>query len=458
MNTQKNTDLKIPPHSIEAEQAVLGGLMLDNEAWDKVVDKLSNQDFYRTEHGLVWDALSALSDQRKPIDVLTVAEELKLRGQLTDVGGEAYLFSLAKNTPSASNIVAYADIVRERSVLRQLLSVANNIADSAFFPEGRAANELLDRAEQQVFNIAQHGQRGTGPVSIQSLLSKAVDRIDTLYQNKEAITGLTTGFVDLDRMTSGLQKADLVIVAGRPSMGKTVLGVNIAENAMLQSKKLVLMFSLEMPGEAIAMRMISSLARINQQRLRSGQLSDDDWARIPSAVSLLSEAPFYIDDTAGLSPAEMRARARRVAREHGDIGLILVDYLQLMAIPGFGENRTNEVSEISRSLKALAKEMNCPVIALSQLSRALEQRSDKRPVMSDLRESGAIEQDADLIAFIYRDEVYHPDSPDKGTAEIIIGKQRNGPTGMLRLTFLGEYTKFEDYMPNAYGSDYQMGH
>ena len=449
--------LKIPPHSIEAEQAVLGGLLLDNEAWDKIADKVVEQDFYRPEHGLILNAIASLAEQQKPFDVVTLAEELKLRGKLVEVGGDAVLFDLAKNTPSTSNIVAYADIVRERSVVRQLLAVANNIADTAFNPEGRGVTELLDNAEQQVFKIAEQGQRDVGPLSIQSLLTRAVDRIDTLYQSKEAITGMPTGFTDFDRMTSGLQEADLVIIAGRPSMGKTVLGVNIAENAMLTSKKPVLMFSLEMPGESIAMRMISSLARINQQRLRSGQLTDDDWARIPSAVSLLSEANFFVDDTPGLSPTEMRSRARRIVREHGELGLVVVDYLQLMSIPGYGENRTNEVSEISRSLKALAKEMNCPVIALSQLSRALEQRSDRRPVMSDLRESGAIEQDADLIAFIYRDEVYNPESPDKGTAEIIIGKQRNGPIGSLRLTFIGEFTKFEDFIPDAYASGYAMG-
>lgn len=453
---QKNMTemLKVPPHSNEAEQAVIGGLMLDNDAWDKVIERIIATDFYRREHQLIFAAISHMVEAQKPFDVLTVAEQLKQQNQLQDIGNEVYLFELAKNTASASNITAYADIIRERSVLRQLLQVANTIADTAFNPAGRSVTDLLDEAEQHVFKIAEQGSREGGPESIQMLLGKAVDRIDTLYQNKAAITGLATGFTDLDRMTSGFQDADLVIIAGRPSMGKTVLGVNILEHAVIKSDKPCVMFSLEMPGEAIAMRMISSLARINQQNLRTGNLTDDDWARIPSAVSLLSEAKLFIDDTAGLSPAEMRARARRVAREHGDIGLIVVDYLQLMSIPGYKEGRVNEVSEISRSLKALAKEMNCPVIGLSQLSRGLEQRTDKRPVMSDLRESGAIEQDADVIAFIYRDEVYNPESPDKGTAEIIIGKQRNGPIGNLRLTFLGQYTKFEDFIPDNYAMGY----
>jgi replicative DNA helicase len=447
--------LKVPPHSNEAEQAVLGGLMLDNEAWDKVCERISETDFYRHEHRLIFTAIAQLAEQRKPFDVLTLAETLKNHNQLTEVGGEAYLFELAKNTPSAANINAYADIVRERSVLRQLLQVANQIADTAFNPEGRSATELLDNAERHVFHIAEQGSRDSGPQSIQHLLTKAVDRIDVLYQNKSAITGLPSGFIDLDKLTSGFQPADLVIVAARPSMGKTMLGINFVENAAIKSGLPVLVFSLEMPGDAIAMRMISSLARINQQNLRTGQLTDDDWARIPSAVSILSEAKLFIDDTPSLSPSEMRSRARRVAREHGQIGLIMVDYLQLMTVPGSNENRTNEVSEISRSLKALAKEMNCPVVALSQLSRALEQRADKRPVMSDLRESGGIEQDADLIAFIYRDEVYNPESPQKGTAEIIIAKHRNGPIGQLRLTFLGQYTKFEDYTPDSYSGNYR---
>ena len=339
-------------------------------------------------------------------------------------------------------------------MLRQLLAAAHKIASTAFNQEGRSVAELLDEAEQEVFNIADHGARESGAISIQDLLAKAVDRIDLLFKTKNAITGISTGYTDLDRKTSGLQASDLVIIAGRPSMGKTALAMNMVEHAALKSGLPVLVFSMEMPGEALAMRMIASLSRINQQSLRTGQLNDDDWARIPSSVAMLSEAKLFIDDTPALSPSEVRARARRVAREHGQLGLIVVDYLQLMQVPGHTENRVNEVSQISRSLKALAKELNVPVVALSQLSRSLEQRSDRRPIMSDLRESGAIEQDADLIMFIYRDEVYHPDSAEKGTAEIIIGKQRNGPIGMVRLTFLGEYTKFEDFTPERSGDHF----
>ncbi len=447
--------LKVPPHSNDAEQAILGGVMLDNEAWDAVSERLVENDFYQHEHRFIFTALMILAEQSKPLDVLTVSELLKTRNELATVGGEAYLFDLVKNTPSTSNISAYADIVRERSVLRQLLSVANKIADTAFNPQGRSVSELLDSAEQQVFEIADQGAHdANGPASIQDLLAKAVDRIDHLFHSKNAITGLSTGFSDLDKKTSGLQPADLVIVAGRPSMGKTSFAMNMVEDAALRSKMPVLVFSMEMPGDALAMRIIASLGRINQQDLRTGQLKDDDWPRISSAVSMLSEAKLFIDDTPALSPADIRSRARRVAREYGQLGLIMVDYLQLMQIPGNNENRVNEVSQISRSLKALAKELRVPVVALSQLSRNLEQRSDRRPVMSDLRESGAIEQDADLIMFIYRDEVYHPESPDKGTAEIIIGKQRNGPIGMTRLTFLGEYTKFEDYAAENFGDHF----
>ena len=453
---QQNTPdvLKVLPHSNEAEQAVLGGLMLDNEAWDKIVGTVIEADFYRPEHRTIFNAIAALAEQGKPFDVLTLSEELKSRNQLQEIGNTVYLYEMEKNTPSAANISAYAEVVRERSVLRQLLSVANNIADTAFNPQGRSVSELLDNAERHVFAIAEQGMQDNGPESIQTLLSKAVDRIDTLFQSKNAITGLSTGFTEFDKMTSGLQEGELIIVAGRPSMGKTMLGVNMVEYAAINANLPVLVFSLEMPGEAIAMRMISSLARINQQNLRTGRLTDDDWHRIRNPIGMLAEAKLFIDDTAAISPSEMRARARRIAREHGQLGLIMVDYLQLMTIPGSNENRTNEVSEISRSLKALAKEMNCPVIALSQLSRALEQRADRRPTMSDLRESGAIEQDADLIAFIYRDEVYNPDSPQKGTAEIIIGKQRNGPIGTVRLTFRGEFTRFEDYIPDSFAEGY----
>jgi len=438
--------VKIPPHSIEAEQSVLGGLMLDNRAWDQVIDRLREEDFYRSEHRSIFRAISRLAEQNKPIDVLTVSETLREVHELDQVGGEVRLFELANNTPSAANITAYADIVRERSVLRQLIAAANDIANHAFNPQGMSIVELLDSAEQKVFSISEQGARGSGPVNIKNFLAKTMDRIDTLFHSNTAITGMPTGYHDFDDMTSGLQSSDLVIIAGRPSMGKTMFAMNIAEHVAIKSRSPVLVFSMEMPGEAIVMRLLSSLCRIDQLRIRTGKLADEDWPRISSTVSMLSEAPLFIDDTPGLSPAEMRARARRLAKEQGQLGLIVVDYLQLMQVPGFNENRTAEISEISRSLKGLAKELKVPVIAISQLNRGLEQRADKRPVMSDLRESGAIEQDADLIAFIYRDEVYNDNSPDKGTAEIIIAKQRNGPIGKLRLTFMGQYTCFENFI------------
>jgi replicative DNA helicase len=394
--------------------------------------------------------MAQLAEQTKPLDVLTVAEALRELHELENAGGEVYLFELANNVPTVANIGAYADIVRERSVLRQLISTANEIASHAFNPQGRNSTELLDAAERLVFEISEQGARIGGPVNVKEFLARTMDRIDVLFQSDNPITGVPTGYHDFDEMTSGLQSSDLVIVAGRPSMGKTMLAMNMAEHVAIKSKKPVLVFSMEMPGEAIVMRLLSSLCRIDQLRIRTGKLQDEDWPRISSTVSMLSEAPLFIDDTPALSPAELRARARRIAKEHGQIGLIVVDYLQLMQVPGNSENRTAEISEISRSLKALAKELKVPVIALSQLNRSLEQRADKRPVMSDLRESGAIEQDADLIVFIYRDEVYNENSPDKGTAEIIIAKQRNGPLGKVRLTFLGQYTCFENFTRSNY--------
>lgn len=443
--------LKRPPHSVEAEQSILGGLMLDNQVWDKISSNLCETDFYRTEHRILFRAIVDLSRREQPFDVVTLLDALKSHNALDDAGGEAYLFELANNTPSVANITAYADIVREKSVQRQLIAVANEIADSAYNPLGREVPELLDFAETKVFAIGEQTGSDGGPESIKSILARAVEKIDALYNSGDSLTGLPTGLRDFDEKTSGLQGSDLIIVAGRPSMGKTTLVMNMAEHAAIHSQKPVLVFSMEMPGDSLAMRMMSSLGRIDQHRVRTGKLEDEDWPRITSAVHMLSEAPLFIDDTAGLSPAEMRARARRLAKEHGQLGLIVVDYLQLMKVPGFkADNRTAEISEISRSLKALAKELQVPVIALSQLNRGLEQRQDKRPVMSDLRESGAIEQDADIICFIYRDEVYNEDSPDKGTAELIIAKQRNGPIGKVRVAFLGKYTRFEDLAFNGY--------
>lgn len=442
--------VKILPHSIEAEQALLGGLLLDNQAWDKVADKISPKDFYQQEHRFIFSAIMELAHQDKPFDPITLTTQLKANNVIEKAGSEYYLYELSKNTPSAANLSAYADIVRERSILRQLITTAGDIADIAYFPQGRISNDLLDEAERRVFEIAEQGARGTGPVKISHYITDAIDRVDKLYKSEEPLTGLATGYYDLDELTSGLQPADLVVVAGRPSSGKTCLAINISEYAAINGDLPVLVFSMEMPGQALALRMLSSLGRIDQHRLRTGKLTDDDWPKIASAVSLLSKARIFIDDTPALSPSDLRARARRLAREQGQLGLIVVDYLQLMQLPGFKENRTMEISEISRSLKSLAKELNVPVIAISQLNRGLESRTDKRPMMSDLRESGAIEQDADVIAFIYRDEVYHPDTRDKGIAEIIIGKQRNGPIGVVKLAFLGQYTRFENLSREYY--------
>jgi replicative DNA helicase len=447
--------LKVPPQSIDAEQSVLGGLLIDNQRWDAIADKISIDDFYRREHRLIFSAISALCHENSPADVVTVSERLEHTGDLDAAGGLAYLGSLANNTPSAANVAAYAEIVRERSILRQLLHATGEISDAAYNPGDRSANQVLDYAEKRVFDISEsRARRRGGYEPIASLLTKTVDRIDELYRKQGAITGVATGFTDLDDKTSGLQPSDLVVIAGRPSMGKTTLAMNIAENAAVGHKIPVAIFSMEMPGTQLAMRMMASLGRINAHRVRTGKLDDEDWPRLTSAVSLLSEAPIFIDDTPALTPMELRARARRIKREH-DLGLIIVDYLQLMQTGDAStENRATEISNITRALKGLAKELNVPLIAMSQLNRSLESRTDKRPVMSDLRESGAIEQDADVILFIYRDEVYNEDSPSKGTAEIIIGKQRNGPIGKVTLTFLGEYTKFENYISGGFDREY----
>jgi replicative DNA helicase len=445
--------LRVPPHSLEAEQAVLGGLMLDNSTWDQIADRLDESDFYRGDHRLIFRAIRHLSENGQPFDLLTLAEWLEDNNQLDNAGGFAYLGVLARDTPSAANVRAYGDIVRERSIRRNLIRTATEIADSAYDPRGRDTRQLLDDAEKRVFAIAEHGlriQQGFG--SIKDLLTRTVERIDILFQHNNPITGIATGWTDFDEKTAGLQRGDLVVVAGRPSMGKTAFAMNITEYAAIQMKCPVAVFSMEMPAESLIMRLISSLGRIDQHKVRTGRLEEEDWHRVTSAVTMLSDARLFIDDSSNLSPTELRARARRLHRQEGQLGLIVVDYLQLMQVPGTNENRATEVSEISRSLKALAKELSVPILALSQLNRTLEQRGDKRPIMSDLRESGAIEQDADLICFIYRDEVYNPDSPDKGVAEIIIGKQRNGPIGTTRLTFLGQYTRFESYASESYSS------
>ena len=445
--------LRVPPHSVEAEQSVLGGLMLDNDAWVQVSDKLTDADFYRRDHANIFRAIESLANDGKPYDIVTLAEWLDTHSLLESCGGLAYLAQLADNTPTAANIAAYAGIVRDRAVLRALIRAGTDIAESGFRTEGRSTNELIDSAERTVFQIAERESRGRkGFQPMRDLLMKALDRIDQLFQQDNPITGVATGYYELDGMTSGLQPSDQIIVAGRPSMGKTAFAINIAQNAAVKEGTAVAVFSMEMPAEQLALRMISSIGRIDQHKVRTGKLADDDWPRLTHAVGVLSEVKLFIDDTPALTPGDLRARCRRLAREHG-IGMVVIDYLQLMQVPGNTENRATEISEISRSLKALAKELEVPVIALSQLNRSLEQRSDKRPVMSDLRESGAIEQDADLIMFIYRDEVYNEDSPDKGVAEIIIGKQRNGPIGTRKLRFFGEYTTFENLAHDGYGGD-----
>ncbi|MCF7987285.1 MAG: replicative DNA helicase [Methylovulum sp.] len=445
---------KIPPNSIQAEQSVLGGLMIDNQTWDSVADKLVEIDFYQRNHQLIFRAIAQLAEKQSPFDIITISEALDAIGELENVGGLSYLGLMAKDTPSAANIVSYATIVRERSVLRQLIHVGTNITNSAFNTEGRETSELLENAEREVFKIAEQRQRGQGGfIPIKALLARAVDRIETLFEQEGSITGAATGFTDFDAMTSGLQPSDLIIVAGRPSMGKTTIAMNMAENVAIKGDKAVAVFSMEMPGDSLAMRMMSSLGRIDQHRIRNGKLEEDEWPRLTSAINILAETKLFIDDTPALTTTEVRSRARRLMREHGQLGLIVLDYLQLMQSPSSGDNRVQQISDISRGLKALAKELSVPVIALSQLNRNLEQRPNKRPVMSDLRESGAIEQDADLIVFVYRDEVYNEDSPDKGVAEIIIGKQRNGPLGTVRLTFLGQFTRFENFSGTSHSSE-----
>ncbi|MCP4432745.1 MAG: replicative DNA helicase [Gammaproteobacteria bacterium] len=453
--SQRVDDLKVPPHSLEAEQSVIGGLMLDNQAWDYIADIVNEQDFYRHDHALIFRAIGALADESQPYDVVTVSEWLGSRSELDSIGGLAYLSILANDTPTAVNIKAYANIVREYSILRALIQIGNEISASAYNADGRTSKELLDEAERKVFTIAEQGAGNReGFAAINDLLGKAVQRVEEMYKSGEAITGISSGFSNFDDKTSGLQKSDLIIIAGRPSMGKTSFAMNLAENAAMGTEHSVAVFSMEMPGEQLALRMMSSLGRIDSHNLRTGKLDDQDWPRLISSVNMLSKAKLFIDDTPALSPTEVRARTRRLKREHG-LDLVIIDYLQLMHVGGSTENRATEISEISRSLKALAKELNVPVIALSQLNRSVEQRPDKRPVMSDLRESGGIEQDADVILFIYRDEVYNPESSDKGTAEILIRKQRNGPIGMVRLAFLGQYTRFENLAYEDYGENFE---
>lgn len=445
----------LPPHSLGAEQSVLGGLLLENQAWDRIADVVTDHDFYRQEHRVIFRTIAALINQSRPADVITVQEALANQDELEHAGGFDYLITLAQNTPSAANIRRYAEIVRERSIMRQLAEVGTEIARNAYNPQGRDAAQLLDQAENQVFQIAESTAKSQqGFLSMPALLDEVVARIDMLYSrdNPDEVTGISTGFLDLDKKTSGLQPGDLIIVAGRPSMGKTAFSINIAEHVAVENKLPVAVFSMEMGGAQLVMRMLGSLGRLDQSVLKTGRLQDEHWGRLNEAVVKLSDAPMFIDETPGLSALEVRARARRLARQfNGKLGLIVIDYLQLMSGSGRSDNRTAELGEISRSLKALARELQVPIIALSQLSRAVEQRTDKRPMMSDLRESGAIEQDADLIMFMYRDEYYNTESQMKGLAECIIGKHRNGPTGKVFLTWMGQFTKFDNaaYVPES---------
>jgi replicative DNA helicase len=445
--------LRLPPHSVEAEQSVLGGLLLDNNAWDKIGDVVSESDFYRDEHRRIFRQIQKLFERGKPADVVTVSESLDAAGDKESSGGLAYLSELASNVPGASNIRRYAEIVRERAILRQLVSVGDEIAESALSPMGRDSKTLLDEAEAKVFAIAESGMKHqAGFVHINPLLTEVVDRIQELHDrdNPSDITGIPTGYTDLDNKTSGLQPGDLIIVAGRPSMGKTAFALNIAEHVGVEAGLPVAVFSMEMGGSQLAMRMLASIGRLDSHKLRTGRMNDEEWSKLSYALGKLHEAPIYIDETGGINPIDLRARARRLHRQCGKLGLIVIDYIQLMVGARQSDNRTAEVSEISRSIKALAKELEVPIIALSQLSRKVEERTDKRPMMSDLRESGAIEQDADVIMMMYREDYYKPDTPDKGIAEVIIGKQRNGPTGTVRLAFLGEYTRFENLATGGY--------
>ena len=449
---KQTAQVSVPPHSLEAEQAVLGGIMLSNQHWDGIAERVIAEDFYTFAHRAIFQAMEDLIRNRSPIDLITLDQDLKNKGISEEVGGFAYLAELSNNTPNAINILAYADIVREKAILRELISVGNRIAENSYSPKGQDIKLILDEAEREVFAIAEkRSTSGEGPQNVISVLQNTIERIDALskLKNNSGVTGVTTGFTDLDRKTAGLQPSDLIIVAARPSMGKTTFAMNLCENAMMASDKPVLVFSLEMPAEQIMMRMIASLARVDQTKIRTGQgLDEIEWNKISSIFGMFKQKNnLYIDDSSGLTPTELRSRARRVYRENNGLSLIMVDYLQLMRAPAFSDNRTLEIAEISRSLKV-------PVIALSQLNRTLEQRADKRPVNSDLRESGSIEQDADLIMFIYRDEVYNDNSEDKGVAEIIIGKQRNGPIGRVRLKFNGQFSRFDNLAEQREYHDY----
>ncbi len=441
------------PHSVEAEQSVLGGLMLDNKRLDSVLEVISEADFFRDDHRIIFRIMIKLQENSEPLDVITLSEELHKYNELERVGGLGYLVDMANNTPSSANIVAYAKIVRERSTLRQLIAATSEISKSSFNPAGLDSDDLLQIAEKRIADIAEDRPKEGGLVGVNDLLKATVQRIDELFRSGSDITGVPSGILDLDQRTSGWQPGELIILAARPSMGKTALALNFVESAIFSQAKPVLVFSMEMPSPALIMRMMSSVGRIDQGKMRNGKLTEEDWPKLSTAVAKMKDKLLFIDDTAALSPQELRARVRRIVRDKGNPGLIMIDYLQLMQTAGASEGRTQEISEISRSLKALAKEFECPVIALSQLNRGVEQRPNKRPMNSDLRESGAIEQDADVILFIYRDEYYNEDSPDKGMAELIIGKQRNGEIGTCRAAFIGKYTRFDNLAPEYFQND-----
>ena len=450
-------NLKLPPHSIEAEQSLLGGLLIDNTALDQVADTISPKDFYRQDHRLIFIHINDLINASNPADVITVAESLEKNSELTSAGGMAYLASLAENMPSVANIRGYAKIIRDNSILRNLITVGSDIVEGAFSPKGKDAQQLLDEMEAKLFAVAESESNRLGYKDFQAIVAQVVRDLEERGQNPGTVTGLSTGFTDLDSLTTGLHGGELVIIAGRPSMGKTALAMNIAEACGVDQNKAVAIFSMEMGSEQIVTRLLGSVAKVNQQKMRTGKMDEDDWEKIADGLGRLNEAPLFIDEGSALNSYELRARARRLDRStEGGLGLIVVDYIQLMSALGGqqGENRATEISEISRSLKSLAKELNVPVVALSQLNRNVDSRPDKRPQMSDLRESGAIEQDADVIMFIYRDEVYNPDSADKGIAEIILAKQRSGPIGTVKLTFVGEFTRFENYANPGYESGY----
>jgi replicative DNA helicase len=450
-------NLKLPPHSIEAEQSLLGGLLIDNSALDQVGDTISSKDFYRQDHRLIFIHINDLINSDNPADVITVAESLEKNSELASIGGISYLGSLAENMPSVANIRGYAKIIRDNSILRNLITVGSEIVEGAFLPKGKDAQQLLDEMEAKLFSIAEAQSNRLGYKDFQKVIADVVRNLEERGQNPETVTGLSTGFVDLDNLTTGLHGGELVIIAGRPSMGKTALAMNIAESCAVDQNKAVAIFSMEMGSEQIVTRLLGSVAKVDQQKMRTGKMDDDDWAKIADGLGRLNEAPLFIDEGSALNSYELRARARRLDRstERG-LGLIIVDYIQLMSPLGGpqGENRATEISEISRSLKSLAKELNIPVVALSQLNRNVDSRPDKIPQMSDLRESGAIEQDADVIMFIYRQVVYSKDPADEGIAEIIVAKQRNGPIGDVKLTFVGEYTRFENYANPGYEAGY----